>query len=51
MSCTKARSCSSSYTEIGYGFGNHIFNVAAFIGFDKLKYDGIGFKFAFELFQ
>jgi hypothetical protein len=40
-----------SYTEIGYGFGNHIFNVAAFIGFDKLKYDGIGFKFAFELFQ
>ncbi|MCD7852025.1 MAG: DUF5686 family protein [Parabacteroides sp.] len=40
-----------SYTEIGYGFGNHIFNVAAFVGFDKLKYDGIGFKFAFELFQ
>ena len=39
-----------SYTEIGYGFGNHIFNVA-FVGFDKLKYDGIGFKFAFELFQ
>lgn len=40
-----------SYTEIGYGFGNHIFNVAAFVGFNKLKYDGIGMKFAFELFQ
>lgn len=40
-----------SYTEIGYGFGNHIFNVAVFAGFDRWKYDGIGFKFAFELFQ
>ena len=40
-----------SYTELGYGFGNHIFNIAAFIGFDKLNYDSIGLKFAFELFQ
>lgn len=40
-----------SYTEFGYGLGNHIFNIAFFIGFDKLKYDGIGAKFAFELFQ
>ncbi len=40
-----------SYTEFGYGLGNHIFNIAFFIGFDKLKYDSIGAKFAFELFQ
>lgn len=40
-----------SYTEIGYGFGNHIFNIAVFAGFDRWKYDGIGLKFAFELFQ
>lgn len=40
-----------SYTEIGYGFGNHIFNVAAFAGFDRWKYQNIGIKFAFELFQ
>lgn len=39
-----------SYTEVGYGFGNHIFNVAAFAGFDRWKYQNIGLKFAFELF-
>lgn len=40
-----------SYTEIGYGFGNHIFNIALFAGFDRWKYQSIGFKFEFELFQ
>lgn len=40
-----------SYTEVGYGFGNHIFNIALFAGFNRWKYDGIGLKFAFELFQ
>lgn len=40
-----------SYTEMGYGFGNHIFNAAVFVGFNKLEYQSIGFKFAFELFQ
>lgn len=40
-----------SYTEIGYGFGNHIFNVAVFAGFNKLEYQSVGFKFTFELFQ
>lgn len=40
-----------SYTEVGYGFGNHIFNIAAFAGFEKYKYQSIGVKFAFELFQ
>lgn len=40
-----------SYTELGYGIGNHIFNVAVFVGFDKWNFDSIGAKFAFELFQ
>ncbi len=39
------------YTEIGYGVGNHILNIAFFGGFEKGKFDSIGFKFAFELFQ
>jgi hypothetical protein len=39
-----------SYTEIGYGIGNHIFNIAFFAGFNKLGYQGVGVKFAFELF-
>ncbi len=39
------------YTEIGYGFGNHLFSVAAFAAFDRHEYQGAGFKFAFELFQ
>ena len=40
-----------NYTELGYGFGNHIFNVAMFVALDRMRYDGFGFKFAFELFQ
>lgn len=40
-----------SYTEAGYGLGNHIFNIAVFAGFDRWRYQGIGVKFAFELFQ
>ncbi|MDR1557642.1 MAG: DUF5686 family protein [Tannerellaceae bacterium] len=40
-----------SYTEIGYGIGNHLFNIALFAGFSKLNYQSIGVKFAFELFQ
>lgn len=40
-----------SYTEVGYGFGNHVFNVAVFAGFDRWKYQNIGLKFGFELFQ
>ncbi|MDR0429914.1 MAG: DUF5686 family protein [Tannerellaceae bacterium] len=38
------------YTELGYGIGNHIFNIGIFAGFDKLRYQGVGVKFAFELF-
>jgi len=40
-----------SYSEIGYGFGNDIINIALFAGFEKLKYKSIGLKFVFELFQ
>ena len=40
-----------SYTEVGYGIGNHIFNIGIFAGFDRWHYQSMGFKFAFELFQ
>lgn len=40
-----------SYTEVGYGIGNHLFNIGAFISFEKAKYHSVGVKFAFELFQ
>jgi hypothetical protein len=39
-----------SYTEVGYGIGNHIFNIALFAGFSRLTYQSIGVKFAFEIF-
>ena len=39
------------YVELGYGIGTHIFDVGAFAGFVKGKFDGIGFKFTFELFN
>jgi len=40
-----------SYSEVGYGVGNHIFNVGIFAGFEKYEFQNISFKFAFELFQ
>lgn len=40
-----------SYTEIGYGIGNHIFNIGLFASFDRWRYQGMGVKFAFELFK
>lgn len=40
-----------SYTEVGYGIGNHLFNIGAFVSFEKTKYHSFGVKFAFELFQ
>jgi hypothetical protein len=39
------------YLEVGYGIGTHIFDVGAFAGFVNGKYDGVGFKFTFELFN
>lgn len=40
-----------SYTELGYGIGNRIFNAGIFVGFDGLKYNGMSFRIAFELFK
>ena len=40
-----------SYTEIGYGIGNHIFNIGAFVSFEKWEHKRFGVKFAFELFE
>lgn len=39
-----------SYTEIGYGVGNHIFNIAGFVAFRGKEYQRFGLRFAFELF-
>lgn len=39
------------YTEVGYGIGSDLFNIACFLGFEKGRYRSLGFKFAFELFQ
>ncbi len=38
-----------SYTELGYGVGNYIFNVGVFVNFIKGECQTVGFKFAFEL--
>lgn len=40
----------NSYSEIGYGIGNHIFNVAGFVSFKGKEYQRFGLRFAFELF-
>ena len=39
------------YTEIGYGIGNHLFNIAAFASFDKFSYQRFGVRFTIELFD
>lgn len=43
---TPAKPC---YTELGYGMGNYIFNVAFFTGFHKGKLQETGFRVTFEL--
>lgn len=40
-----------SYSELGYGIGNHVFNAALFTSFRGVEFDGIGFKFSLELFN
>ncbi|MDD4636236.1 MAG: DUF5686 family protein [Bacteroidales bacterium] len=40
-----------SYSELGYGIGNHIFNAALFTSFRGVEFDGVGFKFSLELFN
>ncbi|MEG1586389.1 MAG: DUF5686 family protein [Bacteroidales bacterium] len=38
-----------SYTELGYGLGNYIFNIAVFTSFQRGKIHETGFRFSFEL--
>lgn len=40
-----------SYSELGYGIGNHVFNAALFTSFRGVDFDGVGFKFSLELFN
>ena len=39
------------YVEVGYGIGTHIFDAGVFGSFVKGKFDTVGFKFTFELFN
>lgn len=39
------------YLEVGYGIGTHIFDFGVFAGFANWKYQEIGCKFTFELFN
>jgi hypothetical protein len=39
------------YVEIGYGIGTHIFDLGVFVSSIKGKFDEIGFKITFELFN
>jgi hypothetical protein len=39
------------YTEFGYGIGTHIFDFGVFVGLENWKYNEIGCKFTFELFN
>jgi len=39
----------NSYTEVGYGFGNSIFNIGIFAGFNKYEYNRMGVRFTFEI--
>lgn len=40
-----------NHTELGYGVGNDLLNVALFFGFDKFKYQNFGLKLSLELFR
>ena len=39
------------YIEVGYGIGTHIFDAGVFVNSMNGKFDTIGFKFTFELFN
>ena len=39
------------YIELGYGIGTHVFDMGAFVSSINGKFDTIGFKFTFELFN
>lgn len=40
-----------NYSELGYGVGSDLFNIALFLGFEKYRYKSFGVKFALELFR
>lgn len=39
------------YIELGYGIGTHLFDVGGFVNLINGKFDTVGFKFTFELFN
>ncbi len=39
------------YIELGYGIGTHVFDFGLFAGFANFKYQEVGVKFTFELFN
>ena len=39
------------YVELGYGIGTHVFDVGGFVNLINGKFDTVGFKFTFELFN
>ena len=39
------------YVELGYGIETHVFDAGVFISSSNGKYDTVGFKFTFELFN
>ena len=39
------------YLELGYGIGTHIFDFGIFTSFANWKYQEVGVKFTFELFN
>ena len=39
------------YVEVGYGIGTHIFDAGVFTSIVNGKFDTVGFKFTFELFN
>lgn len=39
------------YVEVGYGIGTHVFDFGLFVSFANWKYQEIGCKFTFELFN
>ena len=39
------------YLELGYGIGTHIFDAGIFVSSINGKFDTVGFKFTFELFN
>lgn len=41
----------SPYMELGYGVGTHVFDAGVFVNFMQGKFNKVGFKFTFELFN